>query len=146
MSGIVCALRGGPASQPTIQRAIRLALETGLPIHFLYVVNLDFLSRTASIRTQTIEEQMRQMGEFILLAAQTQASQIGVQADSTIRDGRVDEQIIALCRETEAEYVVLGRPQADKQANVFDPERLERFRVRLAEQTGARVILSDNEK
>ncbi|RMF49572.1 MAG: universal stress protein, partial [Anaerolineae bacterium] len=47
MSAIVCAIRGGPASQPTIRRAIALALETSLPLHFLYVVNLDFLSSTS---------------------------------------------------------------------------------------------------
>ena len=44
MPGILCAVRGGPASQPTIAKAIALAQETGLPLYFLYVVNLDFLS------------------------------------------------------------------------------------------------------
>ena len=52
MSGIVCAVRGGPASQPTLQRAITLAKETGLPLFFLYVVNLDFSIRpTAAVPT-----------------------------------------------------------------------------------------------
>ena len=51
MPGIVCAVRGGPASQPTIEKAIALALETGLPLCFLYVVNLDFLSQTPTSRS-----------------------------------------------------------------------------------------------
>ena len=39
MSGIVCAIRGGPDSQPTIRRAISLAKETNLSLYFLYVIN-----------------------------------------------------------------------------------------------------------
>ena len=78
MSGIVCAVRGGPASQPTIHRAILLAKETGQKIHYLYVVNLDFLERTASSRTHTISKELRHMGEFILLTAQIEAQNQGV--------------------------------------------------------------------
>ena len=43
MSGILCAIRGGPASKATIARAIDLAHETGARLVFLYIVNLDFL-------------------------------------------------------------------------------------------------------
>ncbi len=34
MPGIVCAIRGGPASKPTIARSIALAKETDLPLFF----------------------------------------------------------------------------------------------------------------
>lgn len=44
MSGIVCAIRGGPFSRPTIDKAIALSRESGQQVHFLYVINLDFLS------------------------------------------------------------------------------------------------------
>jgi hypothetical protein len=67
MTGIICAIRGGPASQPTIARSIALAQETSLPLHFLYVVNLDFLTRTSLSRVHVIAQEMQQMGEFILL-------------------------------------------------------------------------------
>ncbi len=61
MSGIVCAIRGGASSQPTINQAIRTAIETNLPIYFLYVLNLDFLKKGAQSRTQTISEEMREL-------------------------------------------------------------------------------------
>ncbi len=141
MSGIVCAVRGGAASKPTIRRAVQLAQESGLPIHFLYVVNLDFLSHTSSSRVHTIEEEMREMGEFILLTAQEQAARGGVEAHGVVRDGSVGDQIVALCRETEAQYVVLGRPRHSARPNVFDEERLQRFVERIASQTGAQVVL-----
>ena len=70
MSGILCAIRGGPNSQPTIEQAVVLAQETGLPLWFLYVVNLGFLTHTSTSRVRTISEQMHQMGEYILLTAQ----------------------------------------------------------------------------
>jgi nucleotide-binding universal stress UspA family protein len=145
MSGIVCAIRGGPASQPTIARAIRLAEETRLPLYFLYVVNLDFLSYTNSSRVQIISQEMRQMGEFILLAAQSNAASAGVDAEGIVRQGKVEEEIIALCHEVEAEYLVVGRPHAKGEENAFDGDAMDAFVRRIEEQANARVILAEDE-
>jgi nucleotide-binding universal stress UspA family protein len=142
MTGIVCAVRGGPDSQPTIARAIALAQETDLPLYFLYVVNLDFLVRTSSTRTHTISEQMHQMGEFILLAAQASASEHGVSAKGVVRHGDVGEEIVNLCHELDANYVVLGRPRLEHEESVFSQERLHQFIERAEQQTGARVVLA----
>jgi nucleotide-binding universal stress UspA family protein len=142
MSGIVCAIRGGPSSQLTIAQAVTLAQESSLPVHFLYVVNLDFLKRTTSSRVHTISEQMQLMGESILLAAQAQAQEQGVTAKGIVRQGDVGEQIVAVCHELEADYLVLGRPQTGgEEENVFTRAMLQEFIERLENQTGARVIL-----
>jgi nucleotide-binding universal stress UspA family protein len=143
MSGIVCAVRGGPASQPTIARAIELAQETGLPLSFLYVVNLDFLLRTTSSRVHTISEQMSQMGEFILLSAQDTAARRGVEAEGVIRHGNVSEEIIRVCHELAADYLVLGRPRLEQEEPVFTRERLHQFAARTEEQTGAKVVFPE---
>lgn len=74
MPGILCAIRGGPSSQPTINKSIQVAQETGEMIRFLYVVNLDFLTRSSSSKTNHISQEISEMGEFILLSAQEQAS------------------------------------------------------------------------
>ncbi len=143
MSGIVCAIRGGPSSQPTIDRAVALARETGLPLHFLYVVNLDFLTRTITSRVRTISEQMRQMGESILLAAQAQAAVQDVPAQIVVRQGEVGEEIAALCHEVSADYLVLGRPGGADEGDVFTQDRLAQFRERIEQETGASVVLSE---
>ena len=143
MSGIVCAVRGGADSQPTISRAITLAQETELPLYFLYVVNLDFLVRTSSARTHLISEQMHQMGEFILLTAQASASQQGVGAEGLVRHGDIGEEIVDLCHELEADYVVLGRPRLEREQSVFSQELLHQFIEQAEQQTGARVVLAD---
>jgi nucleotide-binding universal stress UspA family protein len=143
VSGIVCAIRGGPASKPTIARAIDLAQETGQTLHFLYVVNLDFLTHTTSSRVHTISEQMGQMGGFILLMAQDAAASRGVAAEAVIRHGDVGEEIIDLCHELEASYVVLGWPKVEQEDAVFTQELLRQFIERTEEQTGAKVVLPE---
>jgi nucleotide-binding universal stress UspA family protein len=141
MSGIVCAIRGGPDSQATIAKAIALARQTGLPLYFLYVVNLDFMSYTTSTRVHTISEEMRQMGEFILMTAQAQASTHGIAAEGIVRRGDVAREIVGLCHDLAAEYLVLGRPQFQKEESVFTQDQLAQFIQETEEQTGAKVVM-----
>jgi len=145
MSGIVCAIRGGPRSQPTIHQAVTIAKQNQFPIHFLYVVNLDFLEHTEQSRTQVILQEMSAMGEFICLKAQLEAKREGVEATIAVREGNVTEEIIALCHEVEADYVILGRPHGERDTNVFDLERLKKFGQALETQTGATVVYSQGE-
>ncbi|MGD2027997.1 MAG: universal stress protein, partial [Anaerolineales bacterium] len=102
MSGIICAIRGGPDSKATIQKGISLAIEVDLPLYFLYVVNLDFLSHTQSSKTSTITDELYQMGEFILFTAQEKAQNKNVKAEGVIRHGNVREEIINLASELSA--------------------------------------------
>ncbi len=141
MSGVVCAIRGGASSQPTINQAINTALEKNLPVYFLYVLNLDFLNKGSQSRTQTITEEMQELGEFILLAAQSQAEQQGVTAAGVIREGDVvGEEIIGLCHELKADYVILGRPKAATEQNVFTHEEIDQFGRHIELETEAKVI------
>jgi nucleotide-binding universal stress UspA family protein len=140
MPGIVCAVRGGPASQPTIAKAITLARETGLPLYFLYVVNLDFLSQTPTSRVHTISQEMHQMGEFILLLAQETSARQGISAEGVVRHGNVGEELIALCHELRADYLVLGKPKVEQEHSVFTQELLHQLVARTEEQTGATVV------
>ena len=145
MSGIVCAIRGGPGSQPTISRAIRLAQETHLPLYFLYIVNLDFLAYTNSSRVQIISQELRQMGEFILLAAQSRAEAAGVTAKGIIRQGNVEEEILAFCREIEASHLVLGTPRAKTERNAFGDDAMQAFLQKIREGTKVEIIQSKEE-
>ncbi len=141
MPGIVCAIRGGPDSRPTIIRAIALAKETDLQLYFLYVVNLDFLSHTSSSRIHTISREMNQMGEFILLSAQEMALAKGVSAEGIIRQGAVREEIIDLSKELEANYIVLGLPRGQREEDIFTREQLSNFIQRIENESGAKVAL-----
>jgi len=140
MSGILCAVRGGPSSQPTIAASIELAKDKNELIYFLYVVNLDFLTHTSSSKTNNISKEIEEMGEFILLDAQEQAKREGVNAESIIREGKVVEEIIGCCEETQPNYVILGRPQEDRENNLLTLERLQAFAERIEEACEAQVI------
>ncbi len=146
MSGIVCAIRGGPDSQPTIHRSITLAQKTGQTIYFLYVVNLDFLSHTATSRTHVLQQEMQEMGEFILLTAQAQALEKGATAEIMVRQGQVSSEIIELCHAIKADFVVLGRPRRQDDADVFTHERLDKFVQYIEKESHAQVILAEVNK
>ena len=141
MSGIVCAIRGGASSQPTINQAVQTALAANLPIYFLYVLNLDFLNKGSQSRIHTITEEMHELGQFILLAAQDKAARHGARAQGVIREGNViEDEIISLCHEVTADYVVLGRPKKETEQNVFTHEKLDQFGLHIEQETGAKVI------
>jgi K+-sensing histidine kinase KdpD len=140
MSGILCAIRGGPSSQPTITASIRLAQEIQEIIYFLYVVNLDFLTHTSSSKTNHISKEIEEMGEFILLSAQEQATSEGVEAECVIREGKVMDEIIACCEEKNSSYVIIGRPLEEHEDNLLTLEKLEAFAERLEESCQAQVI------
>lgn len=146
MSGIVCAIRGGPDSRPTIDKAISLAAESNLQLYFLYVVNLDFLTHTQSSRIQAISGEMHQMGEFILLTAQATAASKGVNSEGVVRHGNVGNEIIKLCQEVEAEYVILGTPQTEReQENIFNLQRLNTFKEKIESETDSKVIIVEGD-
>ena len=142
MSGIVCAIRGGPDSQPTIQTAINLAKETGQTVYFLYVINLDFLTYTSTSRVRVVAQEMRQMGEFILLTAQAQAEEQGITAQGVVQQGQVSKEIINLCHEINAEYVILGRPRGQDEIDVFTHERLDQFARHIEQESGAKSVIT----
>ncbi len=137
MSGIICAIRGGPASKTTIKAAVELAMEKKLTIHFLYVVNLDFLAHTTSSRTHSVYHEMDRMGEFILLVAQEGAKKFGIDSEGVVRHGTVREEIIALAKEIKADYVVLGQPTEKDDGDYFTHDLLDTFKDEIERETGA---------
>jgi nucleotide-binding universal stress UspA family protein len=145
MPGIVCAIRGGPASQPTIEKAIAFAGETDLQLYFLYVINLDFLTHTESSRTSIISDEMDHMGEFILLLAQEKAKTKNVIAEGVIRHGQVSEEIIGLAKDIQADYVVLGLPQGVEEKDIFAIDRINELRKQIETEAQAKVIFAEGQ-
>ena len=85
------------------------------------------------------------MGEFILLMAQEAAARQRISAEGVVRHGNVGEELAALCHEIKADFLVLGRPKVEHEDAVFTHEKLEQFIERIEEQTGAMVVLPDEE-
>lgn len=140
MSAVLTAIRGGPESRATLERAAEIAGERGLPLHLLYVVNLDFLSQVTGGHIPTAEEEVTEMGAFILEVARVDLEGSDVEIVTHLRQGRVYEQVIELAREIGADSVVVGRRRPDPD-HPAGPSVVLRFADRIREETGAEVIV-----
>lgn len=85
------------------------------------------------------------MGEFILLMAQETSARQGISAEGVVRQGSVSEELIGLCHELQADYLVLGKPKVEQEDTVFTEDRLRDFVMRTQEQTGASVVFPEGD-
>ena len=139
MGKILCATRGGEASYRTQDKAIELALQRGDGLVFLYVVNIEFLNKTAAPIVVDVATEIERMGEFLLAMAQERAREAGVEASLVTRKGDVRQQIKAAAVEEGVDLVVLGRP-ADE-ASLFKLEALRAFAAEIEEETGIPAVI-----
>lgn len=139
MGKILCATRGGEASYRTQDKAIELALQRGDELVFLYVVNIEFLNKTAAPIVVDVATEIERMGEFLLAMAQERAREAGVEASLITRQGDVREQIKAAAIEEGVDLVVLGRP-ADETSR-FKLEALRAFASEIEEETGIPAVI-----
>lgn len=140
METILCAIRGGEASYRTQDAAIEIAKERGAELLFLYVVDISFTDKTErAIREDTLNTEMGHMGDFLLDMAVSRAEREGVPARGVVRRGKIQDELIALARESNAAAVVLGKP-ADEQS-YFSQEQLERLAQDIESETAAAVYI-----
>jgi nucleotide-binding universal stress UspA family protein len=137
--GIVCATRGGEGSEPTIAHAVSRAQELGLPLVFLYIADLEFMKYTEMGRTSLVADEVRKMGEFIMLTLVEKAEQEGVAAQYAIRQGEFRAQLIAYMQERQPQLLILGCPLPD--SCYFQPEALSTLAEEIREETGVEVEL-----
>ena len=135
MGKILCATRGGEASYRTQDATIELAQERGDEILFLYVMDIEFLKKTAhAVRPDVVMAEMEKMGEFLLAMAQERAQKQGVSADYVLRHGDLRQELIAAARELDVALVVLGKPTGEESA--FAMAGLESFAAQIKAEAG----------
>jgi nucleotide-binding universal stress UspA family protein len=139
MGKILCATRGGEASYRTQDKAIELALQRGDELVFLYVVNIEFLNKTAAPIVVDVATEIERMGEFLLAMAQERAREAGVEASLVTRRGDVRQQIKAAAVEESVDLVILGIP-ADE-TSLFKLEALRAFAAEIEEETGIPAVI-----
>jgi nucleotide-binding universal stress UspA family protein len=141
MTRILCTIRGGPESEETITRAVSLAEELDTRLIFLYVVNLDLIPSSSSVRVESIAKELSRMGEFILLMAQARAAAEGVAADTFVRQGNIPEQIWAAWRELHAEILIMGKPRHGNNKSFFSEIEQDAFVKKLQRDGKIKVII-----
>ena len=134
MGVILCATRGGEASFRTQTAAIELAKERNDELAFLYVVDLNFLDKTAAPIVVNVENEISQMGEFLLLVAKEQAVEQGVKTRTLTRKGNLRDEIKKAALDSAATLVILGRPAGE--ASAFELSSLKAFVEEIETETG----------
>jgi len=139
MGIILCPTRGGTASHNTQDKAITLAKERGDSLLFLYIVNLHFLDKLAAPIVVDVEDEVHQMGEFLLLIAKERAEEQGVETRTISRKGEVRDEIKKVALEEKVSLVMFGRPAGDE--STFELADLKTFAAEIEKETGIETII-----
>ncbi len=139
---ILCAVRGGPQSRHTVDRAVELAQERGAHLIFLYIVDAEFLGYATVGRPSVVLKELRTTGEFMMHILKEEVGRRGVDADCVVRTGDARRQIIESLRWQDADILVMGRPVKSPGADMFTEESLARFIERVRAKTGIEVVVA----
>ena len=138
MAKILCAIRGGKASQRIQDIGIKLAKERGEEIVFLYVVNTKFLATASTALRESVTQEMEKLGDFLLLMAQERAKKQDVIAETLLRHGYLQEEFEAAASAAEISTVLLGKPG---EGGNFSMEELETVAKEIKEKHQVEVLI-----
>ncbi len=143
MATILCPTRGGEESIKNLEKSIQIASERGWNILFLYVSNTSFLLNFGSpVVMKNIENELEDMGEFILTAAQEKAEKMGVKADILIKSGTFRDILKAVIAETHTAILILGSSAGG--TGVMTREYLLQLIQHIHADTGVEVFVLKN--
>jgi nucleotide-binding universal stress UspA family protein len=135
---ILCATRGGQASQPTHLKAIEIALDRNAELLFLYVFDQRAIQQVATPIVINVSSQMQHMRAFLRNTAQRQATKAGVQARVRVRAGSLREQIQAIANEQKVDLIIMGNPS--EKSSLFKREALQALADEIEAETGIEVL------
>ena len=140
MGTILCPTRGGEASKANQDRAISLAKERGEELVFLYVSDVQFLDKGSAAHLGSLEANLDEMGEFLLIMAQERAEKQGVKADLEVRRGAFIEALQEVIEAHGVTTVVFGTPGEDHR--VTTEEYLHTLADNLVKDKGIEVMMT----
>lgn len=140
MRKILCATRGGEASQRTQDGVIAKAKAEGAGIVFLFVVDVEFLRLTArGVRPDVVAAELEHMGEFLLAIACERATAQGVVAEMCVRHGSLGEALKSAALDYEVDAIAFGRPAGPESS--FSLSDLERLASQITDETGIETYI-----
>jgi nucleotide-binding universal stress UspA family protein len=142
MTTILCPTRGGKESQPNQDYAIQLAVERGADLLFLYINDIRLISRAGPPIVVDIEEEMAEMGDFLLSMAQERAEKAGVHAHTSVRSGTFAKVLREVILAHDVSTVILGR--SNNSTGVITQERLQNLSDELSKELAVEFIVVQN--
>jgi nucleotide-binding universal stress UspA family protein len=140
---ILCAVRGGNASQRTIERALEVARERAARLVFLYVIDAEFLGYATVGRPSVMLRELRTTGEFTMNILIKRLRDEGIDADAVVRTGDVRRQIIESVRWQDADLLIIGQPAKSPGRSTFTPTSLKKYVADVKAKTGVEVLIVD---
>jgi hypothetical protein len=115
MKKILCPTRGGEESYPNQDKAVQIASARGWEIMFLYVSNVDFLQNLRTPRmVQNLQDDMEDMGGFLLTMAQERAKKQHVEAKICLKRGVFHQALSEVIKDQEITTLFLGSSGEDQ--------------------------------
>ena len=143
-NAILCPTRGGKGSYPNQDRAIAIAKERGVDVLFLYITDVQFLGLTAAPKLIDIENEMDEMGEFMLAMAQERAEKASVNALTLVQRGHFHEVLVDVMEEHQINTVVLGSSAGG--TGVVTADYIHEMVDEISSRTGVEFIVVDQGK
>ncbi len=111
MKTILFPTRGGQASYSNQDAVIALAKESNAKLIFLYISNVNFLEKLGHVRhTTVVQDELEDMGEFLLLMACERAEKVGWEAKMVVRQDSFMEAVHDVISEHQVDTFVIGAP------------------------------------
>lgn len=142
MTTILFPTRGGEASYPNQDRAIAMAKEQAAHLVFMYVTDVRFITLMARPSVVNLENDIAEMGEFLLAMAQERAAAQGVDADMVVSRGVFREALKDVIEAKSVDTVVLGAPTGT--TGITTPDYRQSVIRDLIAETGVKVIVVDD--
>jgi len=142
MTTILCPTRGGKESHPNQDFAINLAKERGSNLIFLYVSDLSLISRAGPPIVVDIEEEMAEMGDFLLAMAQERAEKQEVTATTLVRSGVFSEVLREVILDNKISTVILGG--SIEQTGIVSHDHLQSLSEELSRELSVEFIVVRN--
>lgn len=142
MTTILCPTRGGKESQPNQDFAIQYASQRGADLLFLYVSDLRLITRAGPPIVVDIEEEMAEVGDFLLTMAQERAEKAGVPARTSVRSGIFANVLREVILENGIHTVILGGSQ--EKTGLVTHERLQNLSEELGNELHVEFIVVHN--
>ncbi len=121
MKTILYPTRGGQTSYPNQDAVIALAKEGNAKLIFLYVSNVQFLEKLGYVsHTEVVQEELEEMGEFLLAMACERAEKAGWKAEAVVRQGVFLEAVNEVISEHQVDTFVIGAPGSNHAVTTTD--------------------------
>ena len=144
MTKILCPTRGGKESHPNQDFAINLAKERGADLLFMYVSDIQLISRSGPPIVVDIEEELDELGDFLLSMAQERAEKSGLPAKALVRHGVFSEVLREVILENKIDTVILG--SSPKEPGIVSYERLQELSTELGKDLGVEFYVVQDGK